>query len=406
MAGTTGRAVEVTGRALGRMVRSKAGPRKTGPSFVPVALQFLANDLAAPFNADPALAAAFADPAGALAGGVRPLTRRDAVRYRRNRASGRLDLASVYGPDDGGRVAARFAMALRDAGDRARLLLAPDGRLPEIGTVECRDLRERLLAARCHERLAVSDPLIGDRRNLAPTRLSRFHLRLVRLHNDIAATMPATGPDKRFRAARQNLAWTWQWVVINTLLPAIGSHEIVRPIAEDRGAFYRAFLGRSGNEVQDGLPIPLEFCSALRVALAMTGARRLDAAAVLHDLALNLPSGPSVSDEISAASGLSMRPLSERELARTAAGRFIAAAGLERTAPLTLYLAAEAESRGEGERLGRLGTAILAGTLLGLVVCDPASYQQVPGSGAGGLWHPEDSGPGASLVHALTSDAT
>ncbi|MBP0614255.1 peroxidase family protein [Jiella mangrovi] len=53
--------------------------------------------------------------------------------------------------------------------------------------------------------------------------------------------------------------------------------------------------------------------------------------------------------------------------------------------PLWLYVLKEAEKKG-GDRLGSVGSAIVADTLVGLVINDPKSYWQVKGS----QWHPRD----------------
>jgi hypothetical protein len=61
----------------------------------------------------------------------------------------------------------------------------------------------------------------------------------------------------------------------------------------------------------------------------------------------------------------------------------------DRHTPLSIYIRREAETLGEGRCLGPLGTHLVAGTLAGLVMHDPASYWHRPGSDRG-LWCPAD----------------
>ena len=63
--------------------------------------------------------------------------------------------------------------------------------------------------------------------------------------------------------------------------------------------------------------------------------------------------------------------------------------GFAEETPLWFYVLKEAEIRGGGERLGPLGSLLVADTLVGLAACDPSSFWHEAGSD-GGRWHPSD----------------
>jgi len=73
---------------------------------------------------------------------------------------------------------------------------------------------------------------------------------------------------------------------------------------------------------------------------------------------LGLPSGQSV------ARAMGLEPLSDDELALPQGG----------PAPLWYYVLREAEIQQSGERLGPVGSRIVAEVFLGLLVADPSSY--------------------------------
>lgn len=87
---------------------------------------------------------------------------------------------------------------------------------------------------------------------------------------------------------------------------------------------------------------------------------------------LNMPSAQSLIAAINA-TGL-YRPIPVLSPAQVAQGRdFLTDAGLDAATPLWFYVLREAEAVG-GHHLGALGSHLVANTLTGLVVSDPASY--------------------------------
>ncbi|MEM7488676.1 MAG: peroxidase family protein [Pseudomonadota bacterium] len=83
--------------------------------------------------------------------------------------------------------------------------------------------------------------------------------------------------------------------------------------------------------------------------------------------------------------------LPEARLGQGAAGLALEAGGMIGATPLWYYVLREAEALERGERLGPLGTHLVAGTLLGLIVSDEASYWNQMGSDRG-RWCPSDLG--------------
>ena len=104
---------------------------------------------------------------------------------------------------------------------------------------------------------------------------------------------------------------------------------------------------------------------------------------------LNLPSAQSLIDAFNARGGYGIVPLSPAEIASGHTGSVVAGTVLERETPLWFYVLKEAEIRQNGQRLGQLGSLIVASTILGLVIEDGDSYWHLPGSD-GGKWHPAD----------------
>jgi len=114
----------------------------------------------------------------------------------------------------------------------------------------------------------------------------------------------------------------------------------------------------------------------------------------------NLPHAQALIDAINTSTSYTIDPLTESELTSGKTGQALADSGFADNTPLWFYILKEAEVRGDGNRLGELGTVLVADTLLGLVINDPHSYWHQPGSD-NGRWHPADTvrpGDGAGIV--------
>lgn len=90
-----------------------------------------------------------------------------------------------------------------------------------------------------------------------------------------------------------------------------------------------------------------------------------------------------------AAMGISVDPLTPEQLTSGGTGQAVASGGFAEATPIWFYVLKEAEVMTGGQRLGPLGTHLVAQTLVGLIVCDPESYIHQPGSD-GGRWQPAD----------------
>ena len=102
---------------------------------------------------------------------------------------------------------------------------------------------------------------------------------------------------------------------------------------------------------------------------------------------LNLPSAQSLIGELAAAGFPVTRVLTRDELLSGATGAALADGGFDEATPLWYYVLKEAEIVHGGERLGPLGSRIVAETLAGLVIADPDSYWNREPEGA---WRPAD----------------
>lgn len=110
---------------------------------------------------------------------------------------------------------------------------------------------------------------------------------------------------------------------------------------------------------------------------------------------LNLPTAQTVAAQL-ANEGFDVADLTNDEITAGAAGQALAQNGYQTQTPLWFYILAEAQARGGGKRLGRLGSLIVAETLIGLIATDDESYWHA-GAG-GGRWTPADAGlPGGAV---------
>lgn len=111
---------------------------------------------------------------------------------------------------------------------------------------------------------------------------------------------------------------------------------------------------------------------------------------------LNLPTAQTIGVQLEN-DGVDVQALSTPEIGAGPGGVAIDANGYGTQTPLWFYVLAEAQARGGGQRLGPIGSVIVAETLLGLIATDPDSYWNAAGSDDG-RWHPADAGlPGGPV---------
>ncbi|MGM0586403.1 MAG: peroxidase family protein [Pseudomonadota bacterium] len=104
-----------------------------------------------------------------------------------------------------------------------------------------------------------------------------------------------------------------------------------------------------------------------------------------REMRLNLPAAQDCAAEFNSVYGDLIRPLNREELASGHTGEAVRDGLAERT-PIWFYVLKEAEILGHGRRLGPLGTALVAETLIGVLAGDPGSIWR--GGPEGGLWTP------------------
>lgn len=118
---------------------------------------------------------------------------------------------------------------------------------------------------------------------------------------------------------------------------------------------------------------------------------------------LNIPGAQACISALNARHGFGIATLDEGRLTSGSTGAALLAAGYATQTPLWFYVLKEAEALHQGLRLGPLGTHLVAGTIAGLMIHDPASAWNTPGSHEG-RWHPRDGArPSGVLVDSIPS---
>ncbi len=115
--------------------------------------------------------------------------------------------------------------------------------------------------------------------------------------------------------------------------------------------------------------------------------RSLALATLMGGHRLNLPSAQDCIGEFNAVYDGLIRPLGAEALASGHTGEALRRGGFVERTPLWFYILKEAEVQQGGERLGQLGTALVAETLAGVMAQDPGSVLNQAGPD-GGPWTP------------------
>lgn len=143
---------------------------------------------------------------------------------------------------------------------------------------------------------------------------------------------------------------------------------------------------RSARRIDTRVALPL---GAMQNEGEDAAVRNLVGRNLRRGIRLALPSAQACIAALNDAHGFGIVPLSEAELTEGATGDALRAAGYVAQTPLWFYVLKEAEMRHRGLRLGPLGTHLVAGTIAGLIMHDPDSAWNTPGS-QDGRWHPVD----------------
>lgn len=377
--------------------------RSIGESSVPAGFAFLGQFIDHDITLDP----------------LSSLSSRNDPDALRNFRTPEIDLDSVYarGPGD----SPYLYESPMQGGDSNRLLVAVDDRADVPRNKE-------------------ATALLGDHRNDENHILSQFHLAMLRFHNAIVEWLGEECQDS-FETANRLARWHFQWIVLEEFLPTVCDPDIVEAVrAErehytlDRGdepfiplefsvAAYRyghsqireryqvnestekALFGHGDDAFGMGFEAPMadeavdwRYLFDLKDPdIAPQRARAIDS--LLSPDLLELPFIDPDDEAPAWRSSLASRNLVRGHRLQIPSGQAIARAmGLEplsnetigfdeildeheqhpaTEAPLWYYVLAEARVDSGGDRLGPVGSRIVAETLVGLIEADPGSFLSI-----------------------------
>ncbi len=349
--------------ALAALQKTMSGPRRHAPLHTPSHLpglphiftsfgQFVDQDISSIL----ALDAALIDITGPE---VAPQPRAEIEASLVNARTGWLDLGGLYGDVSSGE--------LRRGDARAKMRLAPFDTL--------------------HGALGTKGFDAAD--------VGQLHFAFLRLHNAIVDAYPHArrvgDADAVFDWAKTQTRLTYQWLVLHAYLPEICDPIALAQVLSGQAALYHRFVVRLGVQPHHPRPLPLEFTmGGLRLEPVIAGARRPQYPDHLRGgVRMSLPSAQACIDVLNSQYGIKINALTVHDLCTGETGQAVRAGGFETATPLWFYLLKEAEIASGGHRLGALGTHIVAGTLAGLLISDPHSAWNTPGS-VEGRWHPLD----------------
>lgn len=279
-------------------------------------------------------------------------------------------------------------------------------------------------------RLSNKFAVIGDPRNDENLLVAQVHLAFMKAHNRIYDSI-ATGTgtvQSDFELAHESLAWHYQWILVNDFLKRIldeevlnrtvlygpshfdvenpsmpiefsvaayrFGHTMVRANYDFNNNFPNSSLGQLFSFTGGGgsAPIPdswiIDWDRFVNDPPAtMNFARKFDpylarplgnlpgltpsslaVRNLLRGRALGLPSGQAV------ATYLGAELLTEAELTTGPEKDAVEAGGFQTETPLWYYILKEAEVKGAGEKLGKVGSTIIAEVFVGLLLADESSY--------------------------------
>ncbi|MEZ5734326.1 MAG: peroxidase family protein [Novosphingobium sp.] len=106
--------------------------------------------------------------------------------------------------------------------------------------------------------------MIGDGRNDENLLVAQMHLAFLRLHNALAANLPAgePAPGGLFGKAKKLTQWHYQWLIVNAYLPVLCDSTVLAAVVKNNASIYSKFASGNGRFDNDRAPIPLEFSVA------------------------------------------------------------------------------------------------------------------------------------------------
>lgn len=346
-----------------------------------------------------------------LGKGMTPLPPKVIQKTVKNTRSAKLDLDSVYGPI----ITQHGCYPVPRTGDELTVARAIDDK--RDGTDLVREPKPDYAAR------------IGDSRNDELLTLSQLHLAFVNAHNAIVRR------GNTFSEAQRLLRYHYQWIVVHDYLEQLTDteflpkildgtfqvfpgndapfmplefsvaafrfgHSMIRSVYNYNSNFKRAFLDQLilpkalggyykllgewvidwGRFVQGGANVARRIDTRLVDPLArlvdsegkpLGGLASLD---LLRGYHLRLPTGQAVAERLNLTADQLMTEARFNAVTSDQQKEILKQSGfLERT-PLWFYILAEAASFQEGQRLGPVGTRLVAGVLIGLLHADEDSY--------------------------------
>jgi hypothetical protein len=161
-------------------------------------------------------------------------------------------------------------------------------------------------------------------------------------------------------------------------------------------SFAAAFPNRSARKIDTHLSPPLDNMQKEAAGVFKHLAKRN----LRRGHRLNIPSAQDIIYAL--APTYQVTPLTEAQLKSGATGVALETNNFLQNTPLWFYVLKEAEEgAGKGNHLGKLGSILVAETLIGLVINDPSSYWNQPGSD-NGRWSPADGAkPGGITIDSI-----
>ena len=289
--------LDALGAAMAETVAEQDSPpdESSLPPFLTYLGQFIDHDITANTDRedDAVLMGAFNIDKPAL----NPQNRSDVETFKTNLRKGNLGLDSVYGDGPGqDDMISTLEAALRDPVDSAKMRL---GQLSPIGTTigmirenipaddnadiprfgaiidegivtlaEVREMFTDPSKPAPTEAQLRRKPLLGDMRNDENLLVAQTHLAFLRFHNAIVDKMRADGTapaddEELFLKAREQVTWTYQWMVTNVFLKAICDEDVWNETIDKRAPIYQDFFDAHRDTLPEGVrPMPLEFSVA------------------------------------------------------------------------------------------------------------------------------------------------
>lgn len=135
------------------------------------------------------------------------------------------------------------------------------GTLVKAGVINAADVPAALLSGGPASESRKA--LIGDSRNDENLVVAQFHVAFLRFHNAVLEAQGGGSTPAAFAKAQKLVRHVYQWLVVNTYLPAVADKAVVDAVVAGSAPIYGKFYDSLKNQIAPGeLPMPLEFSVA------------------------------------------------------------------------------------------------------------------------------------------------